>query len=149
MKSPLLVALTLTAGLSVTVADAQTNKATSQTQFAGGTFRRTSPSPATMMIAKRGASWRIALTGAGIPRGANTAADCSLLAEGQLTNDQIQAKLVPFENDNMSIDADDLKQTPGVVVVKLTPTSAVVTEATVDPFCGVGSLLTGTYQKVR
>jgi hypothetical protein len=150
MKSTLALAIALACGLLATASIAQTNKApTLAAEFSGGTFRRTDPSPSTLMIAKRGANWRMALTGGGILRGENSAADCSLLAEGQLNNGQIQAKLIPFKNDDMEIDADDLKSNPGVVVVKLTPTGAVVTQATVDPFCGVGSMLTGTYRKVR
>lgn len=129
--------------------EAQAADAQSTPAFSGGIFRRTDPSPSVMAIAKRGANWRLAITGGGIPRGENSAADCSLLAEGQLNNGQIQAKLIPFKNDDMEIDADDLKANPGVVVVKLTTTGAMVTQAAVDPFCGVGSMLTGTYRKAR
>lgn len=150
MKPRLISAISLSLCLLAPASIAQPNKASAQAdQFSGGTFRRTDPSPSVMTIVKRGANWRMAITGGGIPRGESSAADCSLLAEGQLNNGQIQAKLIPFKNDDMEIDADDLKASPGVVVVKLTPSGAVVTQATVDPFCGVGSMLTGIYRKAR
>lgn len=150
MRPRLVSAASFFCCLLVTAAIAQPIKPPAQTaQFSGGEFRRTDPSPSVMTIVKRGANWRVAITGGGIPRGGMPPADCSLLAEGQLNNGQIQGKLIPFKNDDMEIGADDLKANPGVVVVKLTPSGAVVTQATVDPFCGVGSMLTGTYRKVR
>jgi len=115
-------------------------------QFTGGKYHRTDPASSDMTIARNGNLWHIAIDGAGPPNGGNTPADCSLEAEGPLVNGQIKANIVPFKNDTTEVSADDLKTSPGTVVVQLTASGVTVAQASVDGFCGLGSDLTGSYQ---
>ena len=116
--------------------------------FTGGSYHRTSPATANMTIERRDGRWRISIDGAGPPAGGNTAANCSLVAEGQLVNDEINADLVPFETDTAEITAEDLKENPGKIVVKVSPSNVTVLRATVIPHCGIGSDLTGLFRLV-
>jgi hypothetical protein len=47
----------------------------------------------------------------------------------------------------MEITADDLRSTPGTVSLHLTDSGAVIVQASVDPWCGAGSDLTGSYSR--
>ncbi|OJT95358.1 MAG: hypothetical protein BGN82_02180, partial [Alphaproteobacteria bacterium 65-7] len=116
--------------------------------FSGGSYHRTSPASANMTIAKRDRRWRISIDGAGPPAGGNTAADCTLVAEGQLVNGEINADLVPFETDTAEITAEDLKENPGKIIVKVSPSNVTVLHATVEPHCGMGSDLTGLFRLI-
>jgi hypothetical protein len=114
-------------------------------EYSGGKYHRSTPVSADMTITRNGDMWHIAISGAGVPNWGKTPADCSLVAEGSIANGQLKANIIPFENDTMEITADDLRSTPGTVSLQLTDSGADVVQASVDPWCGAGSDLTGRY----
>jgi len=120
----------------------------SKTDIAGK-YERVKPSKSEMTVARDGAEWKITLKGAGdpMPPGA-AAADCEMEAVGTLKGDVLTANVVPFQGDDITVSADDLKNGAHVFVVKFDGRGAHVAGQDVS-FCGSGSDLLGLYARRR
>ncbi|MEN5117988.1 hypothetical protein ABE488_11745 [Luteimonas sp. TWI662] len=96
--------------------------------------------------AAAGAHWEVVLRGGGAAAdGAAVAADCELHARGPLRDDRIDADVVPFEGELMSVTAEDLKRAPASVTVRFDGPSVVV--QTDAALCGNGADFNGRYQR--
>lgn len=122
---------------------ATTNKASPS-----GTYVMQGDRRATLTLAPAGAGWRISLKGgSSAADGAGAAADCEIQAEGPLTGQTIEARVVPFEGADLSVSAQDLAARPGGVKVDLGPQDAIV--STDFQGCGLGADLSGRYARAK
>ena len=93
-----------------------------------------------------GANWDVVLRGGGAASdGAAMAADCELHARGPLRDDGIEANVMPFEGELMSVTVADLKRAPASITVRFDGPSIVV-EADAA-LCGNGADFNGRYQR--
>ena len=89
------------------------------------------------------------MKGAGDPSSAGAAAaDCEMEAVGKLKGDVLTAKVVPFEGDDITVSADQLKDGNHLFIVKFDNRGARLTAQDVS-FCGLGSDLLGRYSRRR
>ena len=114
-----------------------------------GRYERTRPSRSDLTVTGSGDQWKITLKGAGDPSSAGAAAaDCEMQAVGKLEGDVLTAKVVPFEGDDITVSADQLKGGNHRFIVKFDNRGARVTSQDVS-FCGIGSDLLGRYSRRR
>jgi hypothetical protein len=114
-----------------------------------GNYARTKPSKSELTVTRAGDQWKIALKGAGDPMPAGAAAaDCEMEAVGTLTGDVLTANVVPFQGEDVSVSADDLKGGGHQFVVKFDNRGARITSQDVS-FCGSGANLLGLYGRRR
>ena len=114
-----------------------------------GRYERTRPSKSDLTVTRSGDQWKITLKGAGDPSSAGAAAaDCEMQAVGKLKGDVLTAKVVPFEGDDITVSADQLKDGDHLFIVKFDNRGARVTSQDVS-FCGIGSDLLGQYGRRR
>jgi hypothetical protein len=114
-----------------------------------GRYERTRPSKSDLTVTRSGDQWKITLKGAGDPSSAGAAAaDCEMEAVGKLKGDVLTAKVVPFEGDDITVSADQLKDGNHLFIVKFDNRGARVTSQDVS-FCGIGSDLLGRYSGRR
>jgi hypothetical protein len=111
-----------------------------------GTYQRAKPSQAQLQVVKKGLDWKVALVGAGLPRGEATASDCEMVAAGTLNGNVLIAHVVPFKGENISVDDDDLANGDHEFVIQFDAAGAKVLKDDVS-FCGLGSDLQGHYVK--
>jgi hypothetical protein len=114
-----------------------------------GRYERTRPSKSDLTVTRSGDQWKITLKGAGDPSSAGAAAaDCEMEAVGKLKGDVLTAKVVPFEGDDITVSADQLKDGNHLFIVKFDNRGARLTTQDVS-FCGLGSDLLGRYSRRR
>jgi hypothetical protein len=114
-----------------------------------GRYERTRPSKSDLTVTRSGDQWKITLKGAGDPSSAGAAAaDCEMEAVGKLKGDVLTAKVVPFEGDDITVSADQLKDGNHLFIVKFDNRGARVTSQDVS-FCGIGSDLLRRYSGRR
>jgi hypothetical protein len=93
-----------------------------------GRYERTRPSKSDLTVSRSGDQWKITLKGAGNPSSAGAAAaDCEMQAVGKLKGDVLTAKVVPFEGDDITVSADQLKDGNHLFIVKFENRGARVT----------------------
>jgi hypothetical protein len=93
-----------------------------------GRYERTRPSKSDLTVSRSGDQWKITLKGAGNPSSAGAAAaDCEMQAVGKLKGDVLTAKVVPFEGDDITVSADQLKDGNHLFIVKFDNRGARVT----------------------
>lgn len=98
-----------------------------------GTYVRTNPAPARLILAPAGQNhWQVTLSGGGRPDGAATGADCLLDAQGVLQGDTLRAKVASTR--------------PASLKIRLSASAARV--STDYQGCGVGVDLNGIYRRV-
>jgi hypothetical protein len=114
-----------------------------------GKYQRIRPSKSDMTVTRAGDQWKITLKGAGDPMPAGAAAaDFEMEAVGALKDGVLIANVVPFQGDDISVSADDLKEGKHLFVVKFDNRGARVTSQDVS-FCGSGADLLGLYGRGR
>ena len=101
-----------------------------------------------MRVEKTGQGWRVFVSAGGIPRGAATAADCTLIAVGEIKGNTFQGEI------KYQLDTADDKPSPDNAVesgdkmtITFAPRFATVTAA--DVGCGIGTGIFGRYTKDR
>ncbi len=111
-----------------------------------GSYVREGRSFARLALAPDGDAWEIRLHAGGDPEdGAGIAADCEVHARGRLRNGRIDAAVVPFEGQTISVSAADLDASPASIVVALDGDVAQV-ESDFDG-CSLGVTLGGRFQR--
>jgi hypothetical protein len=102
-----------------------------------------------IMVQKRTNDWAVFVDAAGIPRGAGTAADCPLLAYGQMDGNTFHGE-IKYNVDIGSGDkpGPDNAVDPGNnITIVFTPKSATLTKIDDDGVCGLGTGIFGRYTK--
>lgn len=113
-----------------------------------GRYRATGPAPTTLEIRERsGDLWHVALRGGATPAGAGTAADCELEAEGPLRDGRLEADVVPFEGELVSLTAADVARAPARVSITFDGDAATVESDYAQ--CGMGADFNGVYRRDR
>lgn len=112
-----------------------------------GAYHRVEPASGDMRVSRSGALWRVEIAAGSPWRGMATASDCFVVAEGTITDGKFDGAAVPFENDFMSVSADDLVERPGTLRIQFDRTSAHVLGGTGDG-CGVGADYSGVYRLI-
>ena len=111
-----------------------------------GTWTLEGPRTGTMTLARAGDHWDVVIVAGGDPvDGAGVAADCEAHARGTLRDGRIDAAVVPFESDIMSVSAADLEASPARVSVEFDGDTARV--RTDFAGCGIGAELGGIYRR--
>lgn len=111
-----------------------------------GRYTATGPAPTTLdLTTAPDGEWHIALRGGAVPNGAATAADCELQARGPLSGGRIDAAVVPFEGELISVTEADLADAPARVAVVLDGDTATV--ETDYAGCGMGAGFDGAYRR--
>ena len=73
----------------------------------------------TLRLEQQGGEWEVAVVAGGDPAdGPGVAADCEIHARGPLRDGRIEAPVVPFEGDTISVSAADLEAEPAQVRVE-------------------------------
>lgn len=99
-----------------------------------------------MVLRKKSAQYEIALYGGALKSdGMSTGGDCEAYAIGRKTGDLIKARLVPFEGETMSIDAEGLSKMNRNVLLSIQGRKVVVKGD--FSYCGLQVDLSGTYRK--
>jgi hypothetical protein len=101
-----------------------------------------------MRVEKTGEGWRVFVSAGGIPRGGATAADCTVMAVGNIKGNTFEGEI------KHQLDPVDRKATPDNAVEsghKMTITFvkgfATVSAADVEALCGMGTGVFGRYTK--
>jgi hypothetical protein len=101
-----------------------------------------------MSILKKDDRLRVELKGGGLVNtGASAPGDCEAVAEGKLVGNVIRAKLVPFEGEVTSLDANDIARMNATVTVSFEKGVADVQGTFAH--CGLKNALNGKYKKRR
>ncbi|MCD9027773.1 hypothetical protein LDO26_06095 [Luteimonas sp. BDR2-5] len=112
-----------------------------------GRYRMADTHQGTLTLVDEGAGyWRVSLHGGSAAGdGAAAAADCEIQARGTLRDGRIDAAVVPFDGELMSVSQADLDRQPATVTVALDGELADV--ATDFALCGIGAELSGRYRR--
>lgn len=103
-----------------------------------GLYIRKAPSLGELLIQPAGPHWKVSISAGGPPRGPATAADCSIVAEGDLRGTTLTARI-----------RDDDPSVERLLKMRLSPGLAIITLGQVDGLCGMGSDVSGVYVKRR
>lgn len=103
-----------------------------------GLYIRKAPSLGEMRIEPAGSHWKVSISAGGLPRGPATAADCSVVAEGDLKGAKLTARIF-----------DDAPGAERLIRMRISPGWAVITLGQVDGVCGMGSDVSGVYVRKR
>lgn len=111
-----------------------------------GTYASIDGRNSKMIVRKKANQYQIALYGGALRSdGMSTGGDCEAHMVGEKIEDLIKAKLVPFNGETMSIDADDLATLNQNVLLSMQPRKIVVKGD--FSYCGLRVDLSGTYRK--
>lgn len=103
-----------------------------------GLYIRKAPSLGEMQIQPAGSHWKISISAGGLPRGPATAADCSVVADGNLKGTKLIARI-----------RDDDPAVERLIKMRVSSGRAVITFGQVEGICGMGSDVSGVYVKKR
>ncbi len=135
-----------TAAAPVASAPPAENAAPTTAASPAGRYRATGPAPTTLDVDTRAdGRWHVALRGGATPAGPGTAADCELEAEGTLTGTRLDAAVVPFEGELISLSEADVARAPARVSITFDGDGATV--ETDYAQCGLGADFNGDYRR--
>jgi hypothetical protein len=115
-------------------------------QDVAGRYEGAEGHSASMVISKNQGRVRIVLQGGSRTTGSESvAADCEAVAEGEMINGGIRARLIPFEGEVTSLDAADIERMDSKVYVSIDKSVATVEGSFAH--CGLQNALNGKYRK--
>jgi hypothetical protein len=115
-----------------------------------GFYRHEGPVAATLEVRPEGGLFRVRLEGGGASRaGAASAADCVILARGELDGGVLRAPFGPVETDTFSYRADQAASDARTLEIVFEPGAATVVAADTVGYCGLGAEFAGRYWAVE
>jgi hypothetical protein len=136
--------------VSLAIALAQITPSDAQSNSPAGRYTKKSGGASEMRVQKTEQGWRIVVDAGGIPRGANTAADCILIAVGDIKGNTFQGEIKYQLGEVGETPSADNAVDPGhKVTIAFAPQSATATAGDVIDLCGDHNGLFGRYTKDR
>ena len=101
-----------------------------------------------MRVQKTEEGWRVFVGAGGIPRGIDTAADCVLIAVGEIKGNAFQGEIkYQLSNIDEKPSPDNAVESGNKLTITFAPQFATVTD--VSSLCGMGTGIFGRYTKDR
>ena len=102
-----------------------------------------------MRVEKTGEGWRVHVTAGGIPRGAATAADCTLISVGEIKGNTFEGEIKYQPAPDEKPGPDNAVDPGNKMTITFAPQFATLDYAHVGSLCGEHSGIFGRYTKRR
>jgi hypothetical protein len=136
--------------VSLAVALAQTTPSNAQSISPAGRYTKKSGGAGEMRVQKTEQGWRVFIDAGGIPRGGATAADCILIAVGNIKDNTFQGEIkYQLGEVDEKPSADNAVDSGHKMTITFAPQFATATAADLFDLCGSHNGLFGRYTKDR